>query len=136
MNINLHMYKKGRRAEHYVVEKLWDLKFAAIRVPGSGRSYKRPHPDIVAGNGQRYLALQVKSTQKKYKYLTKEELSDLEEFCSVFGSEPIIAVKFGRKLRVFKPSDLVPTEHGYRVDPEQGMELEELLHDNTTGQSG
>jgi Holliday junction resolvase len=136
MNINLHMYKKGRRAEHYVVEKLWNLQFAAIRVPGSGRSYKRPHPDIVAGNGQRYIALEVKSTKKKYKYLTKQEISDLEEFCSIFGSEPWIAVKFGRTLKLYTPQDITPTEKGYRVDPDQGMDLEEFLHDNTADQSG
>ncbi|MGC1123153.1 MAG: Holliday junction resolvase Hjc [Candidatus Methanofastidiosia archaeon] len=130
------MYKKGRRAERFLVEKLWDLEYAAIRVPGSGRSYKRPHPDIVAGNGKRYLAFQVKSTSKERKYFKEKEIADLKEFCSVFGSLPAIAVKFSRSLRVYHPEDLTPTEKGYKVDSSQGQTLEEFLHDNTAGNRG
>ncbi|MBU7045305.1 MAG: Holliday junction resolvase [Theionarchaea archaeon] len=125
------MYKKGRRAERSIVEKLWDLNYAAIRVPGSGRSYKRPHPDVVAGNGDRYLAFQVKSTKEKQKYFTKEEIKDLQDFCSTFGSEPLIAVKFPRILKVYQPEELTPTEKGYKVDATEGKTLEEFLHDST-----
>ncbi|MBU6996079.1 MAG: Holliday junction resolvase [Theionarchaea archaeon] len=130
------MYNKGRRAERFLVEKLWDLEYAAIRVPGSGRSYKRPHPDIVAGNGKKYLAFQVKSTSNERKYFTQKEIADLKEFCSVFGSSPAIAVKFSRSLRLFRPEDLTPTEKGYKADSSQGKTLEEFLHDNTTGNRG
>lgn len=125
------MYKKGRRAERFIVEKLWDLNYAAIRVPGSGRSYRRPHPDVVAGNGTRYLAFQVKSTKESQKYLTKDEIKDLHEFCSIFGSEPVIAVKFPGMLRVYQPDDLAPTEKGYRADADGGRTLEEYLNDHT-----
>jgi Holliday junction resolvase len=129
------MYKKGRRAERYIVEKLWDLNYAAIRVPGSGRSYRRPHPDIVAGNGNRYLALQVKSTKEKQKYFKKEEISDLKEFCGIFGSEPVIAVKFPGTLRVYQLEDLTPTEKGFKVEVTGGKTLEELLHDDQADSS-
>ena len=128
------MYKKGRQAERYLVEKLWELKYAAIRVPGSGRSYKRPHPDVVAGNGKRYLAFQIKYTREKQKYLTKDEITDLKEFCSVFGSEPLVAVKFLRTLKVYTPEELIPTEKGYRVDSGEGWTLEEFLYDDTASQ--
>ncbi|KYK30912.1 MAG: Holliday junction resolvase [Theionarchaea archaeon] len=126
------MYKKGRRAERFLVEKLWDLHYAAIRVPGSGRSYKRPHPDIVAGNGHRYLAFQVKTTKEKVKYFTEQEISDLKKFCSIFGSEPLVAVKFPKALKVYPPEDLIPTEKGYKVEATEGRPLEEFLHENTT----
>jgi len=129
------MYKKGRRAERYIVEKLWDLNYAAIRVPGSGRSYRRPHPDIVAGNGNRYLALQVKSTKEKQKYFKKEEISDLREFCGIFGSDPVIAVKFPGTLRVYQLEDLTPTEKGFKVEVTGGKTLEELLHDDQADSS-
>lgn len=129
------MYKKGRRAERYIVEKLWDLDYAAIRVPGSGRSYRRPHPDIVAGNGNRYLALQVKSTKEKQKYFKKEEISDLKEFCRIFGSDPVIAVKFPGTLRVYQLEDLTPTEKGFKVEVTGGKTLEELLHDDQADSS-
>lgn len=125
------MYKKGRRAERSIVEKLWDLHYAAIRVPGSGRSYRRPHPDIVAGNGKRYLSFQVKSTKESQKYFTKEEISDLKEFSRVFGSEPFIIVKFPRTVKVYHPEELTPTEKGFKADSTQGKTLEELLHDNS-----
>jgi Holliday junction resolvase len=131
-NIRVHMYKKGRQAERFLVERLWSLDYAAIRVPGSGRSYKRPHPDIVAGNGSRYLAFQMKSTKNQYKYFRKEEITDLKEFCSIFGSEPVIAVKFNRILRVFQPEDLTPTEKGFKVDSAGGKMLEEFLNEDTT----
>ncbi len=129
------MYKKGRRAERYIVEKLWDLDYAAIRVPGSGRSYRRPHPDIVAGNGNRYLALQVKSTKEKQKYFKKEEISDLKEFCRIFGSDPVVAVKFPGTLRVYQLEDLTPTEKGFKVEVTGGKTLEELLHDDQADSS-
>jgi Holliday junction resolvase len=125
------MYKKGRRAERYIVEKLWDLNYAAIRVPGSGRSYKRPHPDIVAGNGTHYIALQVKSTNKDRKYFKKEEITDLKKFCSIFGSQPVIAVKFFRNLRLYTPEELIPTNKGFKVDSDQGKTLEEFLNVNS-----
>ena len=125
------MYRKGRQAERFVVEKLWDLGFAAIRVPGSGRSYKRPHPDIVAGNGKRYLAFQVKSTKEKQKYFRKNEISDLKEFCSSFGSEPLIAVKFYGMLKVYHLDELIPTKKGFKVESDKGSTLEDLLHDHT-----
>jgi Holliday junction resolvase len=127
------MYQKGRRAERFLVEKLWDLNYAAIRVPGSGRSYKRPHPDVVAGNGIQYLAFQVKSTKEKYKYFRKDEISDLEEFCRVFGSLPVIAVKYPRELRLYTPEDLIPTEKGFKVESTQGKLLEEFLHADSDG---
>lgn len=127
------MYQKGRRAERFLVEKLWDLNYAAIRVPGSGRSYKRPHPDVVAGNGEQYLAFQVKSTKEKYKYFRKDEISDLKQFCSVFGSIPVIAVKYPRELRLYTPEDLTPTEKGFKVDATQGKLLEEFLHVDPDG---
>lgn len=126
------MYKKGRRVERFMVEKLWDLHYAAIRVPGSGRSYRRPHPDILAGNGKRYLAFQMKSTKEEVKYFKKEEISDLREFSKVFGSEPVIAVKFSRILRVYRPEDLIPTENGYKADEKGGKTLEEFIHDSET----
>jgi Holliday junction resolvase len=130
------MYKKGRRAERFLVEKLWNLEYAAIRVPGSGRSYKRPHPDIIAGNGKRYLAFQVKSTSNERKYFNEKEIADLKEFCSVFGSLPAIAIKFSRSLRVYRPEDLTPTEKGYKADSSQGQTLEEFLHDDTADNRG
>lgn len=130
------MYKKGRRAERYIVEKLWDFNYAAIRVPGSGRSYKRPHPDIVAGNGTHYIALQVKSTKKDRKYFKKKEITDLKDFCSVFGSQPVIAVKFFRNLRLYTPNDLIPTKKGFKVNSDQGKTLEEFLNDNSPHSEG
>ncbi len=129
------MYQKGRRAERSLVEKLWDLNYAAIRVPGSGRSYKRPHPDIIAGNGAKYYAFQIKSTKQKTKYFKKEEISDLKEFCSIFGAEPIAAVKFLGTLKVYLMEDLTETEKGYKADLACGRILEELLNENKTNKS-
>ncbi|MHA1269677.1 MAG: Holliday junction resolvase Hjc [Candidatus Helarchaeota archaeon] len=89
------MVKKGINIERQLVRKLWNAGFAAIRVPASGAgSSNFPKPDIICGNGKRYLAFEVKSTKNEILYINKYDIESLTEFCEIFGAEPYLAVKF------------------------------------------
>ncbi|MCQ4152952.1 MAG: Holliday junction resolvase [Archaeoglobi archaeon] len=110
------MKRKGSRFERDLIEELWKNGFAAIRVAGSGVSHF-PCPDIVAGDGKRFFAIEVKMRSSLPLYLTEEEIEKLRRFSEVFGAEEIIALKLPRKKwRFFKPEELGETSKGYRID--------------------
>ena len=69
------MAKKGSAEERDLVHKLWERDFAAMRAPASGGATKKPLPDVVAGNGKLYLAIEVKTTTKDKIYI------DLKYYC-------------------------------------------------------
>ena len=60
---------KGSRTERELVQLFQNTgNWSAIRVAGSGLT-KNPNPDVLAGNGKRYLALECKATKKTWLYL-------------------------------------------------------------------
>ena len=74
------MVKKGSAEERDLVHKLWDRDFAAMRAPASGGATKRPLPDVLAGNGTIYLAIEVKTTIKDKIYIDHPQLMHLKNF--------------------------------------------------------
>ncbi len=120
--------RKGYRFERELLHKLWEVGFAAVRVPASG-SMSYPSPDIVAGNGKRYLAIEVKMRSRLPFYVSKEEVERLLEFSERFGAKPLIALKVkGLGWRFFTVEML--ERYGYRIDSEnfyRGMDLKELM---------
>jgi Holliday junction resolvase len=118
------MYKKGRSAERYVVEKLWSLGYAAVRTPGSGRKYRRPHPDIISGNGNHYFIIEVKTIKAEAKYFSLEEIENLKTFASTFGGIPLLACRFNSSWRLFFTDDLTETKHGLKAEKGNGRLLE------------
>jgi holliday junction resolvase Hjr len=122
---------KGTNAERELIHLLWKRGYAAIRVAGSGSSHY-PSPDIVAGNIQRKLAIECKSVKGTVKYLPKEEVLALQQFCSIFGCEPWIGIRFARNEWFFvAPEDLRETSSSYMVSTDtiklKGLLLDELL---------
>ncbi len=96
----------GYEGEYYLVQKFISAGegFYAVRTPGSGTG-KMAKPDIIATDDGELLAIEVKSTRKKYVMLNKDQVSRLLEFCRRFtvkcpkcGFEikpkPILAVRF------------------------------------------
>ena len=67
------MAKKGSAEERDLVHKLWDRHFAAMRAPASGGATKKPLPDVIAGNGKIYLAIEVKTTTKDKIYILRSD---------------------------------------------------------------
>ena len=124
------MKRKGIYFERDLLERLWKHGFAAVRVAGSGAT-SHPSPDIVAGNGLKFIALEVKMRRNLPLYLPENEVNQLVDFSRTFGAEPYLALKLPRKDWKFLPlSDLKRTSRGYMVDEENylaAMKLEQIL---------
>ncbi|HIH77893.1 MAG TPA: Holliday junction resolvase [Halobacteria archaeon] len=101
----MHRGRKGTDSERELVNMLWRAGFAAIRSPASGAATKNPLPDIIAGNGKRYLSIEVKSSSKDRFYIKKDDIKDLVTFSKRFGAEPYLGVKFNGEKWVFAPVD-------------------------------
>lgn len=84
---------KGINAERELIHLFWSSGWAAIRIAGSGSS-RYPSADVLASNAKIKLAIEAKITKDSNKYFTKEEISQLKQFCTLFGAEPILAIKF------------------------------------------
>ncbi len=124
------MKSKGYRFERELVHMLWKSGFAAIRSPASG-SMSYPVPDIIAGNGRRYIAIEVKMRANLPVYIPKEDVDNLVKFSEVFGAEPFIAVRIPNEgWRFLCLNDLKRTKNGYKVDDDvfySGLEFDELV---------
>lgn len=96
----------GYEGEYYLVQKFISAGkgFYAVRTPGSGTG-KMAKPDIIATDNGELLAIEVKSTRKKYVMLNQDQVDRLLQFCRRFmvkcpkcGVEirpkPILAVRF------------------------------------------
>lgn len=87
---------KGSRAERELFHLLWEAGFATARIAGSG-STSRPAPDLLTSNGKRTLAIECKSVKGEKKYFDNGQLKELQEFASLFGAEPWVAMRFDAK---------------------------------------
>jgi len=129
--------RKGERRERELVNRLDDAGFAVMRAPASGSATARDLPDVLAGNGERFFAIEAKSSSGEPIYLDAEEVEALEFFAANFGAEPRIGVRFDeRDWAFFDPEELYVTEGGnYRVKLEtaiaEGADIPELAGRST-----
>ena len=127
------MVKKGSAEERDLVHKLWDNDFAAMRAPASGGATKKPLPDVIAGNGKIYLAIEVKTTTKDKIYIDHPQIDALVEFSNIFGATPYLGMKFKYTKWLFlSPEILEKTRNGnYKITKdyslEKGLELDEII---------
>ncbi|MCU4926059.1 Holliday junction resolvase Hjc [Halobacteria archaeon AArc-dxtr1] len=128
---------KGDRRERELVNLLDDSGFAVMRAPASGAATERELPDVLAGDGERFYAIEAKSSSGKPIYLTGEEVEALIYFAQNFGAKPRIGVRFDREdWYFFHPGDLHVTDGGnYRVKKEtaiaEGTDVAEFVGDST-----
>lgn len=126
------MAKKGSAEERDLVHKLWERDFAAMRAPASGGATKKPLPDVVAGNGKIYLAIEVKTTTKDRIYIDYPQIDDLQEFSDKFGAKCYIGVKFKYTKWLFlEPKDVERTKkNNYKIEKnyalEKALEIDEI----------
>ncbi|MBE6489481.1 MAG: Holliday junction resolvase Hjc [Methanobrevibacter sp.] len=126
------MAKKGSAEERDLVHKLWERNFAAMRAPASGGATKRPLPDVLAGNGKLYLAIEVKTTTKDKVYIDSAQIDELCEFSKIFGATAYIGVRFKYTKWLFIEPERTPrTKNGnYKVEKdyvlEKGLEIDEI----------
>jgi Holliday junction resolvase len=128
--LKMNTKAKGTGAERELIHLFWMNSWAAVRVAGSG-SMKYPSPDVLASNNKRKLGIECKASKGKYQYLTKEEVKQLKEFCSSFGSEPWIGIRFGREWYFLSLDDLKETSKSFVVSNElakqKGLTFNELI---------
>lgn len=124
--------KKGDRRERELVNLLDEEGYAVLRAPASGGGTKRHLPDMLAGNGDIFYALEAKSSSGDPIYLAAEEIAALLYFAENFGAKTRIGVRFDREdWYFFRPEELYRTSGGnYRVKKEtalaDGQTLSEL----------
>lgn len=124
--------RKGERRERELVNRLDEHGFAVMRAPASGSATERELPDVLAGNGSVFYAIEAKSSADDRIYLTGEEVESLVFFARNFGAKPRIGVRFDREdWYFFHPADLHVTDGGnYRIKREtalsSGTDLAEL----------
>lgn len=111
--------KKGIAAERELLHLLWDKGYACCRVAGSG-SIPEPSCDLLAGNGKNKYVIEVKTSRKEKKYLSKEQINEFKIFAEKFGLDAVIAIKFLRNGWLFvKPEDLEKTDKAFVISLER-----------------
>jgi Holliday junction resolvase len=127
---------KGNRRERELVNELDERGFAVMRAPASGSATERELPDVLAGDGDTFFAVEAKSSAGDPIYLTGEEVEALVYFSQNFGASPKIGVRFDREdWYFFHPADVHQTDGGnYRVKKE--LAIESGQHIDDLGESG
>ena len=90
--------EKGANAERELYQLFIENNFRAVRVAGSGMM-ENTACDLIAGKsgvGKKY-CIEVKSSKKTSKYITKKQVEEFMIFSEIFGLKPIIAVRFNRQ---------------------------------------
>ncbi|WP_114576048.1 Holliday junction resolvase Hjc [Saliphagus sp. LR7] len=116
-------HAKGDRRERELVNALDEAGFAVMRAPASGAATDRELPDVLAGDGETFYAIEAKSSAGDPIYLSGEEVEALTYFARNFGAKPRIGVRFDREdWYFFHPADLYVTDGGnYRVKKERSL---------------
>ena len=129
-------HAKGDRVERELVNRLDEAGFAVMRAPASGSATERELPDVLAGNGDTFYAIEAKSSSGNPIYLTGEEVEALVFFSRNFGAKPRIGVRFDREdWYFFHPGDCYVTDGGnYRVKKETAL-ADGIDFDELTGRS-
>jgi Holliday junction resolvase len=114
---------KGDRRERELVNRLDEAGFAVMRAPASGSATERELPDVLAGDGTRFYAVEAKSSSGDPIYLDGAEIEALVYFSRNFGAKPRVGVRFDREdWYFFHPGDLHTTDGGnYRVKLETAL---------------
>ena len=123
--------RKGSNAERELVRMFWENGWAAMRSAGSG-SQQYPSPDILVGKEGRRLAIECKLTNDLRKYLSLEEVKQLDYFAKKLSCETWIAVKFTNlPWYFFNPEDIPTTDKNVVITPNlaelKGLTFEELI---------
>lgn len=107
---------KGARCENELYDLLVEGGYRCIRCAGSGTK-KESNADLVAGNKNKKFCIEVKSSKKTSKYITKKQIEEFMIFSHIFGLEPVIAVKFNRQGWFFlSPRDLEDSGKNFCVN--------------------
>ncbi|MEK6830424.1 MAG: Holliday junction resolvase Hjc [Nanoarchaeota archaeon] len=89
--------EKGSKAERELFQLFIENNYRAVRVAGSG-VMESADCDLIAGkSGGKKYCIEVKTSKKPVRYITKEQVSNFIIFSEIFGLKPVIAVRFNRE---------------------------------------
>ena len=91
---------KGSKIERELFQKFVENNYRAVRVAGSGMM-ENADCDLIAGKKGKKYAIEVKSSKKPYKYISKEQIENFIIFTDIFGLKPVIALRFNREGWLF-----------------------------------
>lgn len=98
---------KGSNIERELYKKFIENAYRAVRVAGSGMM-ENTDCDLIAGKKRKgKYAIEVKSSKKPFKYISKRQIKNFLIFSDMFGLKPVIALRFWREDWIFiHPRDL------------------------------
>ncbi|MDP7520898.1 MAG: Holliday junction resolvase Hjc [Candidatus Pacearchaeota archaeon] len=88
---------KGRELFQKFID---DGRYRIGRIAGSG-TMENADCDLIAGKKGKKFAIEVKSSKKPVKYISKEQINNFIVFSEIFGLKPIIALRFNREGWLF-----------------------------------
>ena len=106
--------QKGSKYERELFQKFIENGYRAVRVAGSG-VMENAECDLIAGKSDKRnkFAIEVKSSKKPVKYITKNQIENFIVFSEIFGLKPVIALRFNREGWLFlNPKNLRDIEYG------------------------
>ena len=87
---------KGSKVERELFQMFVDNNFRAVRTAGSG-TMENADCDIIAGKkGNGKFCIEVKSSKRPVKYISKEQINSFIIFSEIFGLKPVVGVRFNR----------------------------------------
>lgn len=114
---------KGSNVERELFKIFIEHGFRVVRVAGSG-TMENADCDLIAGRkGKGKYAIEVKSSKKPYKYISKEQIENFIVFSEIFGLKPVVAFRFSREGWFFlKPKDLEEKGKSFMITLEMAKE--------------
>jgi len=107
--------QKGSNVERELYSMFIVAGYRAVRVAGSGMA-EETSCDLIAGKKGKKYAIEVKSSKKPDKYISKKQIEDFIVFSEIFGLKPIVAVRFNREGWFFlNPKYLEDTGNNWKV---------------------
>jgi len=92
---------KGSKVERELFQKfIEDGRYRVVRVAGSG-TMENADCDLIAGKKGKKFAIEVKSSKKPIKYISKERMNNFLVFSEIFKLAPVIALRFNREGWLF-----------------------------------
>jgi len=91
---------KGSKIERELFQKFIENNYRVVRVAGSG-TMENADCDLIAGKKGKKYAIEVKSSRKPMKYISKEQIETFMVFSEIFGLKPVIALRFNREGWLF-----------------------------------
>ena len=111
---------KGSKTERELFQKfIEDNRYRVVRVAGSG-TMENADCDLIAGKKGKKYCIEVKSSKKSSKYISKEQMEKFMTFSEIFKLTPVIALRFNREGWLFMhPKHLKDSGKNFMITLEQ-----------------